>query len=229
MHTFTLTKSHALTLLAALVVLSGCQGTDQEASEISSSKKDWTQLFNGQNLDGWTKEGGPATYRVEDSSVVGTSVRNSDNTFLVTEETYGDFVLEFDVKVHDSLNSGVQIRSKVREDGEVYGPQVEIEASLEEGAEAGYIYGEGTDRGWLIPDDRLTPHKIFQDGEWNRYRIRAEGPRIQTWINGKQVADLTHEAIYKNHKQGFIGLQVHGVGDEGPYEVRWKNIRLRPF
>lgn len=222
-----ITTSLPVAALAVLFAFVGCQGTDDGEAATSAEDEEWVELFDGESLEGWTKEGGEATYRVEDSSIVGTSVPNSENTFLITEQTYGDFVLEFDVRVHDSLNSGVQIRSKVRESGRVYGPQVEIEASLEEGAEAGYLYGEATGRGWLVPDDRLTPHTIFQDGEWNHYRVRAEGPRIRTWINGEEVIDLTHEEIYENHKEGVIGLQVHGVGDEGPYEVRWKNIRLR--
>ena len=211
--------------LIVMLAFVGCQDGDQ--NETAVSEGEWIQLFNGEDLSGWTKRGGEATYRVEDSSIVGTSVRNSENTFLITEETFGDFVLEFDVRVHDSLNSGVQIRSKVRESGRVYGPQVEIEASLEEGAESGYIYGEAMDTGWLVPEDRLTPHSIFQDGEWNHYRVRAEGPTIETWINDEKVIELTREDVYKDHQEGVIGLQVHGVGDEGPYEVRWKNIRLR--
>ena len=30
-------------------------------------------------------------------------------------------------------------------------------------------------------------------------------------------------------QSGFIGLQVHGIGNktDGPYEVRWKNIRIK--
>ena len=130
-------------------------------------------------------------------------------------------MLEFDVRVHDRLNSGVQIRSSVRDDGRVYGPQVEIEA--------GYIYGEATGRGWLTPDERRSAHTIFRDGAWNHYRVRAEGPRIQTWANGQKVADLTHEEIYAAHPDGRIGLQVHGVGDEGPYEVRWRALQLAPL
>jgi len=223
-----------LLLALFLLPLAGCQNGDADGSgsapaAAGPSDTTWTRLFDGTSLDGWTKRGGAATYRVADSAIVGTSVRNSENTFLLTEKTYGDFVLEFDVRVHDSLNSGVQIRSKVRDDGRVYGPQVEIEASLEDGAEAGYIYGEATGRGWLTPEDRLIPHTTFRDGAWNHYRIRAVGPRIQTWINGQKVADLTHEEIYANHRSGHIGLQVHGVGDEGPYEVRWRNLRLTPL
>lgn len=227
MSTFRRTTVLPVVAFAVFLFVIGCEDADDGADATSAGDQEWIHLFDGESLDGWTKEGGEATYRVEDSSIVGTTVPNSENTFLVTEETFGDVVLEFDVRVHDSLNSGVQIRSKVRESGRVYGPQVEIEASLEEGAEAGYLYGEATGRGWLVPEDRLTPHTIFQDGEWNHYRVRAEGPRIRTWINGEEVIDLTHEEIYENHKEGVIGLQVHGVGDEGPYEVRWKNIRLR--
>ncbi len=52
----------------------------------------------------------------------------------------------------------------------------------------------------------------------------AVGPRIQVWINGRQVEDLTDEA---SSQCGFIGLQVHGVGDRGPFEVRWRNIKIK--
>lgn len=223
-----------LLALALALGLAGCQGTDQSTDENASSdqmqtqESEWIRPFNGQNFDGWSKHGGAATYRVENGTVVGTSVRNSENTFMCTNATYGDFELRFETRVHDSLNSGVQIRSKIRqEDDRVYGPQVEIEASLQEGAEAGYVYGEATGRGWLHPDEELQPTTVFQDGEWNGYRVVAEGPRIRTWVNGQPIADLTHEEIYQNHREGRICLQVHGLGDEGPYEVSWRNIRVR--
>lgn len=198
----------------------------------------WVNLFDGKTLHGWIQKNGTATYRVEDETIVGKTAEGSPNSFLCTEKEYGDFELEFEVKVDNRLNSGVQIRSKTKERaegsggdqpfGRVYGPQVEIEASGNNGAEAGYVYGEATDRGWLTPPDRLKPHKHFKDGEWNHYRIVAKGPRIQTWINGQMIEDLTDEAIYQTHPKGFIGLQVHGIGrGQGPYEVAWRNLRIR--
>lgn len=194
----------------------------------------WTPLFDGETLEGWTQRNGTATYRVEDGAIVGTTAEGSPNSFLTTDETYGDFELEFDVLVDQSLNSGVQIRSKTKEEaterdpaGRVYGPQVEIESSGENGAEAGYVYGEAAG-GWLTPEDRLVPHKHFRDGEWNHYRIVARGPRIQTFINGEPIEDLMHEEIYATHPEGFIGLQVHSIpAGAGPYEVRWRNLRIR--
>ena len=80
----------------------------------------------------------------------------------------------------------------------------------------------------MTPDADRKPHDHFIDGEWNQYRVVAVGSQIQTWINGHQVSNLTHEERYKSHPKGFIGLQVHGIGaGQGPYEVRWRNIKLR--
>ena len=199
------------------------------AGSVQAGESGWVELFNGKNLDGWTQHNGTATYKVEDGTIVGTTSEGSPNSFMCTKKNYGDFELEFEVKVADELNSGCQIRSQQKDgNGRVNGPQVEIEASGKNGAEAGYVYGEATGRGWLTPEDRLKPHKTMKDGEWNKFRIVAKGPRIQTWINGKQIEDLTDEAIYKTHPTGFIGLQVHGIKKgTGPYSVAWKNIRIK--
>ncbi len=205
-----------------------------------SIAEDWIQLFDGQTLNGWVQKNGFATYRVTDGMIVGRTAAGSANSFLCTTRNFGDFELQFKVRVHDELNSGVMIRSRQKTMssgdgpnnavGRVFGPQVEIEASGEKGAESGYVYAEATGRGWLTPPERLIPHNRIQDGEWNEYRILAKGPRIQTWINGEAVEDLVDEEIYKTHPGGFIGLQVHGIrNDNGPYEVAWKDIRLRPL
>lgn len=208
------------------------------------SGQEWMNLFNGKDLDGWTQKNGTATYTVEEGGVIcGTTAEGSPNSFLCTDKEFGDFELTFEVQVDDALNSGVQIRSQTKpapeakpgqkvkrndQFGRVFGPQVEIEASGANGAEAGYIYGEATGRGWLVPEDRLIPHKHFRDGQWNTYRVLAQGPRFQVWINGEPIIDLTDEEIFKTHPRGFIGLQVHSIGkNQGPYQVRWRNIKIR--
>lgn len=207
-------------LVLATLVLSA-------ASALAADKdsKKATSLFNGKNLDGWTQRNGTATYRVEEDAIVGKTNDGSPNSFLCTDKLYGDFVLEFEVKVDRALNSGVQIRSQCKggtPDGRVNGPQVEISNDKM----AGYIYGEAAG-GWMTPDADRTPHDTFQDGKWNSYRVVAKGPSIKTWINGKQISDLVHQERFKTHPRGFIGLQVHGIGrGQGPYEVRWRNLHL---
>lgn len=208
-------------LAAVLAFAAGAAAEDK-------SQEGWVQLFDGKSLEGWVQKNGTAKYRVEDGTIVGVTDEGSPNSFLCTEKEYGDFELEFEVKVHDRLNSGVQIRSQTKDGptGRVNGPQVEIEASP---GEAGYVYGEATGRGWLSPDDVRKPHSHLKNGEWNKYRIVAKGPRIQTWINGHPVADLTlDDEFHQKYARGFISLQVHGIPrDQGPYDVAWRNIRLR--
>ncbi len=208
-----------------------------------ASAGEWISLFDGMTLQGWEQKNGTATYEVVDGTIRGTTSEGSPNSFLCSQKEYGNFELEFDVLVDDGLNSGVQIRSQTKPGdasegtgkkkandgpGRVYGPQVEIESSGEQGAEAGYIYGEATGLGWLVTPENLKPTKKMKDGEWNHFRVIADGPRFQTFINGELVCDLTHEEIYGTHPRGFLGLQVHGIPKgKGPYQVAWKNIRIR--
>ena len=198
------------------------------ATNFAADKK-YKAIFDGKTLNGWTQRNGTATYRVEKKSVVGKTNEGSPNSFLCTDKDYGNFDLMFEVKVDDKLNSGVQIRSQTKggPKGRVNGPQVEIEASGKNGAEAGYIYGEAAG-GWMTPADKLKPHKHFKDGKWNKYRVVANGANIKVWINGALISDLDHEERFKSHPKGFIGLQVHSIGrGTGPYEVRWRKIKIK--
>ncbi len=183
----------------------------------------WVKLFGGKDLAGWTQKNGWATYRIEGDAIVGTTAKDSPNSFLCSNKDYSDFELRFEVQVDDRLNSGVQIRSKSdpgKDNGRVHGPQVEIEGSP---GEAGYIYGEATGRNWISPTQ--PPHSHLKNGQWNQYHVRAVGNRFQTWINGTLIEDITDPLAFT---KGFVGLQVHGIGkDQGPYQVRWRNIELK--
>jgi hypothetical protein len=200
---------------------------------LATAEDGWKSLFDGSTLNGWTRAArGVAEYDVRDGAIHGVTVEGSENTFLASEKEFGDFELEFEVKVHNQLNSGVQIRSReqTKEDGKegrFFGPQVEIEASP---GQAGYVYGEATGLGWLseAPKDKKHSHNHIRNDEWNKYRVVAKGARIQTWINGQKVADLTHAGIYKTHPKGKIGLQVHGIKrGTGPFDVSWRNIHIK--
>ncbi len=191
-----------------------------------SAQGDWEPLFNGKSLKGWKKLNGAAEYRIEDGAIVGVSRVNTPNTFLCTDKTYGDFILELSFKVDEGLNSGVQFRSNSKPDyrnGQVHGYQYEIDPSVR--AWSGGIYDEGR-RGWLYPMTKNPcAQKAFKPGEWNKLRIEAIGDRIRTWLNGIPTADILDNA----DAAGFIALQVHGIGDNAAMEgktVRWKNIRI---
>ncbi|WP_242631798.1 family 16 glycoside hydrolase [Rubripirellula amarantea] len=211
-------------------VLSAEHASERDQNAIGNSVsmpsldgEDWVAIFNGTNLSGWTQKNGTATYRVEDAVIVGKTAKGSPNSFLCTEKNYADFELTFEVKVDGGLNSGVQIRSQSKPDfknGRVHGPQIEIESAP---GESGYVYSEGTGRNWITAERTVTD--AFNNDQWNRYIVRASGPRIQTWVNGTAVADVVDDQSSRN---GFVGLQVHSIGnDQGPFEVRWRDLRVR--
>jgi sugar lactone lactonase YvrE len=188
---------------------------------------EWIELFDGKSLKGWQQRGGKANYRVEEGAIVGSSVPNTPNTFLCTKKDWGDFELELQFKVDPELNSGVQIRSNSLPKyhaGRVHGYQVEIDPS--DRGWTGGIYDEGR-RGWLAPlSENTAARYAFRPGEWNTFRVVAIGDSIKTFLNGTPAADL----VDSKTAQGFIGLQVHSVGERSdPLEVRWRNIRLRPI
>lgn len=190
------------------------------------SAQSWTPLFNGKSLSGWTQRGGKAEYRVENGTIVGYSKMNTDNSFLCTKQDYTDFILEFDFRVDDALNSGVQLRShsnKEYQNGRVHGYQFEIDPSTR--AWTGGIYDEAR-RGWLYPMIKNTAaQQAFKNNEWNSARIEAIGNRIRTWVNGIACTDLIDDA----DASGFIALQVHAIGNDKTKEgktVAWRNIRI---
>jgi hypothetical protein len=197
----------------------------------------WKPLFNGKDLTGWVQQGGKARYEVVDGTIVGTSVPNTENSFLCTGKEYENFILELEFKVDDGLNSGVQIRSRAAEKeysedwngktvkfkaGRVHGLQVEIDPSKR--AWTGGVHGEGG-IGWLNDLKNNEPARnAFKAGDWNKLRIEARGDSIKTWLNGVPAADLKNGVI----KTGFIGLQVHGVGNnEKAMSVRFREIRIQ--
>lgn len=190
-----------------------------------SAQEKWEPLFNGKNLKGWKKLNGKAEYKVVDGTIVGISKMNTPNTFLATEKNYGDFILEFDFKVDDGLNSGVQFRSlslKDYQNGRVHGYQFEIDPA--ERAWTGGIYDEAR-RNWLYPMTVNPPARTaFKNGQWNKARIEAIGSSIRTWVNGIACANIWDDMTL----EGFIALQVHAIGDKAQEgkTVSWKDIRI---
>ncbi len=190
----------------------------------------WQPLVKDGSLDGWKQLGGLARYDLIDGVIVGKAVPNTPNSFLTTEKYYGDFVLEYEFKVDERLNSGVQIRSNSLPDynnGRVHGYQVEIDPDMERARLwTGGIYDEGR-RGWLNDlKDNEPARKAFKPNTWNHIRVLADGPHIRTWLNGVPAADLVDAMTMS----GFIGLQVHGIGrnpEKEGAEVAWRKLRIK--
>ncbi len=187
-------------------------------------------LFDGKTLNGWKAVAGAAPYKVEEGAIVGTMTKGTPNSFLITEQEYGDFILELDVKLEgETTNSGIQTRSHIKPEGNngkglVYGRQMEIDPAPR--AWTGGIYDEAR-RLWLYPLELNPDAKpLYKRNDFNHYRIENIGNELKTWVNGKPVAYV----IDTLDKSGFIGLQVHGIGNElsnDGKKVYFKNINIQ--
>ncbi|MBN2010777.1 DUF1080 domain-containing protein [candidate division KSB1 bacterium] len=189
--------------------------------------ENWSELFNGKNLNGWRVLNGTAKFAVEDGIIRGTSVLNSPNTFLVTKQEFSDFILEYDAKLDSGLNSGVQFRSKsVPEflNGRVHGYQVDLDATPR--AWSGGLYDEAG-RGWLYNLECNPKAKLaYKPEAWNHFRVEAIGNHIRVWMNDVQTVDVIDDGI----PSGFVALQVHNInGDTAKVGtgVQFRNIQIK--
>lgn len=196
---------------------------------VTAQNTQWTSLFDGKTLKGWKQLGGKAKYAVEKGTITGTTVAATPNSFLVTEKEYGDFILELEVSLPDTItNSGIQFRSQYNPEanngqGRVYGYQFELDPSARRWT--GGIYDEGR-RGWLYPlDMNAAAQHAYKRGKFNKVRVECIGNTIKTWINGVPASYLVDNA----NASGFIALQVHGIGKEVEpgKSIVWKNIRIQ--
>jgi hypothetical protein len=221
-----------MNILSKTLVLAACTAatllTTSSRPRPQAAKADtWQNLFDGKTLKGWKRLAGTADYKVENGAIVGTTVANSGNTFLVTEKEYGDYVLELDIKIDSpQSNSGVQTRSHFdspEQPGKVFGRQVEIDPSPR--SWSGGIYDEAR-RQWLYPLDLHPQAKTaFKVGEYNHIKVECLGNEMKTWVNNVPVAYVVDPIDPK----GFIGLQVHAVNEaaQAGHKVYFKNIRIK--
>lgn len=181
-------------------------------------------LFDGKTLEGWDFTSG--FWRVEDGAVTaGTGAEKIPrNEFISTKKSYANFELALKIQCTGDpktgmINSGIQIRSARLPGGGVAGYQIDCGAGW-----FGKIYDEH--RRALIygtPVDPAALEKAVDVFGWNEYRILAEGPRIQVWINGVKASDYT-ETNPDIPLNGIIAPQIHSGGHA---IVRFKDVTIR--
>ena len=247
---------HILTLLTIATIFTGCTTPTQDTTDFDSG---WESLFNGTDLSGWYVACVPADkdktfWKVKDGAIECDSTGSTDHkhVLLMTENEYDNFHLRLKFQVFESAkgNSGVQFRSRFedgRSTGRLNGPQIDIHPP--EPLRTGLIYDstEGVTR-WIYPslkDSGMTPEQapdharqtqlIFADNDpdaWNTLEIICDGMGIQTFVNGRPIADLDATGLldsetHKKHNvgtKGHIALQLHG---KDQLRIRFKDIQIR--
>jgi len=231
---------------AALVLLLAHTAVAEKAKSTDGLKS----IFNGKNLDGW--DGDPRLWSVKDGVIHGQTTpenKANGNTFLIWQggETK-NFELHITFRCNATNNSGIQYRSKhitakPRNKWVVRGYQHEIRNENKSPNISGFIYGEGGKRGriclvgetatWTKDGKKVDAKKLidaegfaklFKLDDWNDVIIKANGNRIQHYLNGKLILDFTDEHPTLAHDSGVLALQLHAGK---PMWAEFKNIRFK--
>ena len=65
---------------------------------------------------------------------------------------------------------------------------------------------------------------LIKSNDWNTCHIIAKGNRLQHYINGVLMSEVTDNDEVNRKSEGLLGMQVH-VGP--PMKVEYRNIRLK--
>lgn len=214
----TLRLTHMFAGVFLLLLVAGTlQSQEKESGE-------FTSIFDGKSLKGW--EGNLDWFRVENGAIVaGTQKKNiPNNEFLCTEKEYKDFELKLKAKhVGEGNNAGIQFRSaRIPDHHEMIGFQCDI-GVMQDRLIWGSLYDESRRRKFLAHGDADEVKKVFRKGDWNEFKIRCQGKRIQIWLNDLKTVDYTEEDDDISDS-GLIGLQIHSGK---PAEAMYKDIVIR--
>jgi hypothetical protein len=184
---------------------------------------DSVPIFNGRDLTGWTNPFDWGRAWVENGAI---QLQGEKKFFLVSEATYGDFILELEVNLDVGVNSGIQFRSQY-EPNRVWGPQADLDSLSQwsqttDGQSMVFgIFDEGRSGQFLARagDDAA---RSFRPEEWNKCRVECVGGQVRVFINGVKIVDCS----YLPDREGHIGLQ-HLIPKDDTRVSRFRNIRIQ--
>ncbi len=205
-------------------VLTNVLIADDVKPAAAAADGEWTALFDGKTLEGWTNPYTWGKATVVDGEIHLTTTKRK--FFLTTAKQYADFIFEVEVKMPEGKsNSGFMFRCH-RKPNKVFGYQAEVDPSDRKWS--GGLYDEGR-RGWLHPNKkkketiaafRKNAGDSFKRDDWNKYRIECVGDRLKISVNGVMTTDFRDAT----DAQGYLALQHHG--EKGKI-YRFRNIRVK--
>ncbi|MFH9954086.1 ThuA domain-containing protein [Streptomyces roseolus] len=177
----------------------------------------YTALFDGSSTTGW-KQAGPGGFTLADGTL--TSHGGLGMFWLSAREFTGDYSLKLDWKAAGDDNSGVFLGFPASDDpwsAVNNGYEIQIDATDAADRTTGAVYG------FRSADIAARDAVLNPPGEWNTYELRVTGERLEIFLNGRKINDFTNTDPARSLRQGHIGIQNHGDGDE----VSFRNIRIK--
>ncbi|MET9135737.1 ThuA domain-containing protein [Streptomyces parvulus] len=177
----------------------------------------YTPLFDGSSTTGW-RQAGPGGFTLADSTL--TSEGGMGMLWYSAQEFTGDYSLKLDWRAAGDDNSGVFLGFPASDDPWTAvnnGYEIQIDATDSPDRTTGSVYG------FRSADIAARDAALNPPGEWNTYELRVTGERLEIFLNGRKINDFTNTDPARSLRQGHIGLQNHGAGDE----VSFRNIRIK--
>jgi len=197
----------------------------------AQANKDWIEIFNGKNLDGWSIIGGAGKVDVSDGSIeLHQTANTSEHTFVRSNKKYKDFIMEVDCKRDSTFFYGILFRAQDAPDTahvRLYGYQVKFDHNPERRWTGAIFDDFGNTWNWMstLTDDHRAQYAVKPAGEWDHYLIEAIDDHIKVWVNGIPTTYM----INSKYGKGYIAFKIHFLGDRKEQEkaASWiKNVRI---
>jgi Domain of Unknown Function (DUF1080) len=172
------------------------------------SDSGWITLFDGTNLDNWNRVG-TANWRLADGAVQADKSEKGGG-YLVSKNSYKDFMLRVEFWVSDDANSGIYMRCQ---DAKQITDKSCYEANIYD-QRPDPSYGTGA-----ITNFAKITSMPKAGGKWNTYEITAKGPQLVVVLNGSKTVELTDSKF----AGGAIALQ-YGQG-----VVKFRKVPIKPL
>jgi hypothetical protein len=186
----------------------------------------FTDLFNGKNLDGWSKaQENESTFSVVDGVIKAVGPRC--HLFYVGDvqnHNFKNFELKVDVMTEPNSNGGIYFHTEYQaQSWPDKGFEVQVNNTYErDPRKTGSLY--------MVQDN---PNKVAEDQKWFTEHIIVKGNNVQVFVDGKKVVDWTQPADWQGPKgspgrvlsSGTFALQGHDPGST----IYYKNIRVKPL
>jgi len=174
-------------------------------------------LFNGMDLTGWNGQ----NYIVEDGAIVSTPKGRN----LVTEETFTNYILEFEFKLPPAGNNGLGIHYPGEGDGAYTGMELQI---LDNTAKKYAKLKDYQFHGSLYTLQAAKREGLKPVGEWNQQKVTVNGSSVIVVLNGVEILNANLDELAKAHpkhkgvlrRSGHIAFLGHGN------KVAFRNIRI---
>jgi hypothetical protein len=198
---------------------------------------EWTELFNGRNLDGWTSTLAKDVPMADVWSVSEDGVLRCEGrprgVLRTKKEDYSDYIIEVEWRWPEGGgNNGLLVHTSDSRELGIWPQSMEVQLQSGNagdfwkiGQKAKFPHvGSDRDNGRNIKRRPQVEEKPL--GEWNNMTVRCEGDTVTVWVNGEKAnvaTDIKDAKTGESITSGAISLQSEGT------PIEYRTVRLRPI